>query len=255
MIGVDCILNVHRERPDVLRASLRCLTAVMNEASYRGVATRLTVVLDRATAGQVALVETSLASLRTDQRGELLETDLGDLGEARNAAISQTDRPLVAFFDADDLWSREWVAAGAELLDRSSSASALVVNSDFNVVFDERKVIEVSRNLDSPHSLPSAMYAVANFSTSQIITSRALLEDVPFPSRSDDKVFGFEDWEWSRLVSDEGVRRRSARGTVHFVRRESGSASLMRKLGARLPRPTHLLRRTDSIIPQHYPAD
>ena len=248
MIGVDCILNVHRERSDVLRASLRSLLAVIDGARQQDVRARLTVVLDRAGPEQTALAETAITHLQSAQAGELLEVDFGDLGQARNEGVRSTERPLVAFFDADDLWSSDWVAAGAMLLDESSGGSQVVVNSDFNVVFDERRIIEVSRNLDSSRPLASAVYAVANFSTSQLMTSRELVNRIPFPSRSDDEVFGFEDWEWSRLVADEGVRRRVAPGTVHFVRRESRSSSLMRTLGARLPRPVHRLRGTGSVI-------
>lgn len=250
MISVDCILNVHRERPDVLRASLRSLADVLEEAHRSGVAARLTVMLDCADAVQSGLVKAFFDSLPSDRRGNLLESDLGDVGEARNTAIRHTDRPVVAFFDADDLWSRDWVATGVALLGELTGGPEVVVNSNFNVVFDEHHIIEFSRNMDCAEPLHSAMYAVANFSTSQVIASRRLFELIPFPTRPADQAFGFEDWEWSRLIADEGAVRRTAPGTVHFIRRESAATSLMRTLGARLPRPTNMIRKSDRTSPR-----
>jgi len=242
MTSIDAILNVHRERPDVLTASLRCAAVIGDHARAAGVDVRFTVIMDTPGETQTSLVESRLGQLGLNTRA--LEVESRDLGQARNHGISVTDRPYVAFLDGDDLWSHDWLSGALDVVRGPAgnpSANEVVVNAEYNVVFDERHVIEVSRNVDARRPIDTAMYGVANFSTSQVVAQRELVLRHPFPSRSPSDAFGHEDWEWSRLIAADGAVRHTAAGTVHFIRREANSGSLMQTLGMRLPRPNGLL--------------
>ncbi len=239
MTSIECVMNVHRERPEVLTASLRSLSSTAIEALGAGLDVRLTVALDNATSVQRDIIDRSLARLPFPSR--VLVVDCGDPGTARNIAVAESDRPLIAFFDGDDLWSRNWLTRAAQELERVNDPDLCVMNAAFNVVFDERKVLEVSRNLHANGPIDPATYAVANFSTSQIVASRVLLTRCQFPQHFDGVGFGHEDWEWSRLAAAEGAIRRTAPRTVHFIRREAATMSRMRQIGTRFPRPVHRL--------------
>lgn len=141
-------------------------------------------MLDRATAVKFGVVEAFSAELPSDQWGDLLESDPGDPGAARNATIRRTERFHVAVYDAVDLWRRGCVVAGATLLGVATVCAAVVVN--FHVVFDEHRTIEILRNLDCAKPDGSEMNAAVRFPTSRIMAPRGLVERIPFPARSDD---------------------------------------------------------------------
>lgn len=242
--SVNCILNVHREEPAVLVPSARCLTRVVRIALEAGLDARITAVLDDAS----DLQREALSSTMKDSGVPLtlLEVSHRDLGLARNAGVNAAQADFVAFFDADDLWSQSWlVNAWKTFVGESSSATHVVVNAEYNVVFDSSAIVEISRNLDSDRPIAPHLYAVSNFSTSQIFTAHSTATAVPFPSRSSIPGFGHEDWEWSKILASQGALRLTASGTCHMIRRLSGHSSYSRQMNGWLPRPLWMLSPTE----------
>lgn len=240
MKRVNCVFNVHREDPLILVPSARCLASVVGAAREAQLDARISLVLDCASENQKSALDETIGSSRIPF--SVIEVEYGDAGLARNAGTRALESDFVSFFDADDLWARSWLIEAFDSWTRiADSAPHVIVNSEFNVVFAGSHIIEVSRNLASATPLEPNAYALSNYSTSQIFTSRQTVLDIPFPSKSGTDGFGHEDWEWSKLLSSNGGRRSTADGTWHMIRRELGAQSLSGSMNGWLPRPLRLL--------------
>ena len=83
---------------------------------------------------------------------ERWEMDERDLGRARNAIVPRTKGRYIAFLDADDLFSENWLAEGIAALDAAAErGERAIAHPELNVVFDGSKAIR--QNIDSSSSL------------------------------------------------------------------------------------------------------
>jgi Glycosyl transferase family 2 len=70
-----------------------------------------------------------------------------DLGRVRNALIPATTGEFIAFLDADDLFSENWLAEALGVVKAGQSrGEKLIAHPELNVLFDRNRA--VSRNID-----------------------------------------------------------------------------------------------------------
>lgn len=106
MTDLTLVLTAHDETT-VSGPTMRSADLAVAEARLRGFTVQTIIALDKATDETTAY----FSQPRFDhwERRVLHE---GDLGRVRNALLPDTDGDLIAFLDADDLFSENWLAEG-----------------------------------------------------------------------------------------------------------------------------------------------
>ena len=104
-MDISVILNAHHEGI-LAHPSCGSLALAKAAAERAGLSVEVLVVLDRADA------ETNdYFSSRRPVDWRLIETDFGDPGVARNEGVRLARGQWIAFLDADDLFSENWLVA------------------------------------------------------------------------------------------------------------------------------------------------
>ncbi|QZY28148.1 glycosyltransferase family A protein [Nocardioides coralli] len=169
---------------------------------------------------------------------ERWEMDHGDLGRVRNALIPRTDGRHIAFLDADDLFSENWLARGLDTLTAAEARGERVIaHPEVNIVFDGGKYLLQNVDQDSPLFTPYFLY-VRNGYDSLCLTPREAHLEVPYVHRDIPNGLSFQDWQFAVETMSRGWRHVVVRDTIIFKRRRdfslvvesSGRKSILRSL-------------------------
>lgn len=156
--------------------------------------------------------------------------DVRDLGLSRNALTAQAQGRWLAYLDADDLFSENWLISGAQLLsDGAMRGEGLIVHPEMNVIFDSGSSIFTKCSQDDPLFTPY-YFAVANPYDALCMAARSTFEAVPYTPRDRERGLGYEDWRWNVDAMAAGYKHVVARDTVIFKRRRD--TSMLTDLGA-----------------------
>jgi glycosyltransferase involved in cell wall biosynthesis len=210
---VTAVLTAHSE--GVLAGpSLISFEQAIDAARMQGVSVESLVVLDRPTSA------TKLQFSTAGLRHRIIQTDLGDPGLARNAAVAAAVGEFVGFLDGDDLWSRNWLWRAHAFC--SADPRFVVAHSEVNVIFG--KVRQMWWQIDSraPGFDPTYLRS-GNYWDAMSFGSRAIYRRYPFVANDLRRGFGHEDWHWNCVTLAAGIDHRPVHGTVHFKRRRKGS--------------------------------
>lgn len=149
--------------------------------------------------------------------------DVGDLGLARNALAESATGDVVAYLDADDLISENWLVEACALL----STRSVILHPEINWIFDAARVVVWNPALDSPFYTPH-FWRVGNYYDSLAIAPRRAFLEVPYRPRDRVVGLGFEDWCWNVETLAAGWAHDTVRDTIIFKRRRD--ASLVQEL-------------------------
>jgi hypothetical protein len=193
-------------------------------------------VLDRADA-----VTKEIFERWTNERcdAKTLEAEFGDLGLSRNFGVSEAQGKWIAFIDADDLWTPQWLASAYRA--GESEARRSIWHPEINLYFGERPYVYKHVDMDDP-IFNFAALAIDNPWTALCFAERELFVKVPYRQINIDKQLGYEDWGWNLETISVGAVHKTVLGTAHCIR--SKSVSLVSKTAASycLPRPCTLFR-------------
>jgi hypothetical protein len=151
------------------------------------------------------------------------ELDERDLGRARNAIVPQTKGRYIAFLDADDLFSENWLAEGIAALDAAAEqGERAIAHPELNVVFDGHKAVR--QNIDSSSSLfsPHLLY-VRNCYDSLCMSPREAHLAVPYVPRDIPNGLSYQDWQFAIETLSRGWRHLVVQDTIIFKRRRDFS--------------------------------
>lgn len=147
----------------------------------------------------------------------------GDLGRVRNALLPQTSGLFIAFLDADDLFSENWLADGLDTLTAAADRGERVIaHPEVNMIFDGNKYLWQNVDQDSPLFTPHFLY-VRNCYDSLCLAPREAHLEIPYVTRDVPNGLSYQDWQFAIETMSVGWKHVIVRDTIIFKRRRDFS--------------------------------
>ena len=146
-----------------------------------------------------------------------------ELGRVRNALVPECDGRYIAFLDADDLFSENWLAEGVTALDAAAERGEhAIAHPELNVVFDGQKTVAVTIDQSSPLFTPHYLY-FRHYYDSLCMAPREAHLEVPFVTRDVPNGLSYQDFQFTIETLDAGWRHMVVKDTIIFKRRRDFS--------------------------------
>lgn len=214
---LSVILTAHDETL-VSGPTVQAADAAIAAARAAGFTVEPMIVLDNATPDCAAWFKQPALDHWT--RIDLQE---GDLGRARNAAIKISTGAFIAFLDADDLISENWLSEGCKMLAAARDAGQKrIIHPELNWLFDGAKSVYFKPDQDDRMFTPWYFYAM-NYYDSMGLAPREAHIEIPYATRDIPNGLSFQDWQFSVETMHAGWRHASAKNTIIFKRRRDNS--------------------------------
>lgn len=163
-----------------------------------------------------------------------------DLGRLRNALVPQCDGRYVAFLDADDLFSQNWLADGVAALDAAAGrGEKAIAHPELNVIFDGQREVLLNISQTSPLFTPYFLY-FRHYYDSLCLAPREAHLAIPYVSRDVPNGLSYQDFQFTIETLAAGWQHVAVSDTIIFKRRRDFSLvtesntrrSVVRKLSA-----------------------
>ncbi len=234
-MDITAVITAHDEGL-LARASLLSLRESVRQARAIGLSVEIVVILDRAD----SLTRAVFCDFsRNRETLQIYSVDFGDPGLARNFAAENARGEWIAFLDADDIWSCNWLAA-AQTAARSDFRE-IVWHPEVNVYFGSRSHLFCHIDMDDPDFRISQL-AYANAWTALCFARTGLVRELPYPRSDLSSGIGYEDWYWNMEVVSAGAIHKIVPDTSHAIRRRGMSVVTRTNALHCLPPPTRLFR-------------
>jgi glycosyltransferase involved in cell wall biosynthesis len=154
---------------------------------------------------------------------ERWEMHEGDLGRVRNALVPRTDGRYIAFLDADDLFSENWLVKGLGDLEAARErGERAIAHPEVIMTFDG--AIGLNQNVDqrSPLFTPYFLY-MRNAYDSLCLTPREAHLTVPYVHRDIKNGLSYQDWQFAIETMARGWKHVLVQDTIIFKRRRDFS--------------------------------
>lgn len=175
-------------------------------------------------------------SQRDVERWELWETDERDPGQTRNRVAERAAGRFLAFLDADDLVSENWLSEGvARLVEAEQQGRRIIAHPELNLIFDGGYQLNQNIDQDSPLFTPHFLY-VRNCYDSLCMAPREAYLEVPYSVRDIANGLSREDWQFAIETMARGWRHVVVRDTIIFKRRRDFSLMIESAGRGALPR-------------------
>jgi glycosyltransferase involved in cell wall biosynthesis len=217
MTDLTLIVTAHDETV-VAGPTMRSADIAVEAARDRGYTVQAIIALDAPTEATMAYFHQP----RFDhwERRILHERDLG---RVRNALLPETDGELIAFLDADDLFSENWLAEGiAAVRAGQDRGERLIAHPELNVLFDRNRAVSRNVDQDSPLFTPHYLY-VRNYYDSLCLAPRDAHLTVPYAPRDIPNGLSFQDFQFSIETTSRGWKHVVVKDTIIFKRRRDFS--------------------------------
>lgn len=217
MTDLSLVVTAHDETL-VCGPTMTAADLAVASAREAGFTVQTVVVLDNATEATTEWFhQPELDHWERWIRGE------GDLGRVRNAVVPLLDGDTVAFLDADDLFSENWLVEGLRVLRAAEAAGQrVIVHPEVNLVFDGGGALNHNIAQDDPLFTPHFLYA-RNCYDSLCLSPRSAHLEVPYVHRDIPNGLSWQDWQFAIETMSRGWSHVLARDTVIFKRRRDFS--------------------------------
>jgi glycosyltransferase involved in cell wall biosynthesis len=216
MMDISAVLTCHREGL-LLGPAIASFQDAIKAARTDQISVEALVVIDRGDHLTKSIIKNFIDP---ELELKIQETDYGDPGQTRNAAVEIAKGDYVSFLDGDDLWSYNWLAKSLQF--SLAQVGPVIAHSEVNVVFGGAQ--QMWWHADSESSDFELDYLhVGNYWDAMCFTERKIMLQFPFRANNLNQGFGHEDWHWNCLTLGCGIPHRPVPETVHFKRRRKGS--------------------------------
>ena len=218
MIDISAVMTCHSEGL-LMGPSISSLKEAIVEAMEVGLSVEIIIILDNASALTKSIFE-DLERHKFRVPCTVYHTKLGDPGMARNYGVKKGKGEYVAFLDADDLWSYNWlVNAHQKAL---SMKDDVILHSSMNIIFGNSQNIWVHTD-STDRSFDVDYFLISNYWDRLAFAKRDIYKKIPFVENEIKEGFGHEDWHWNCLTLGEGIHHCAVPETIHFKRARDGS--------------------------------
>lgn len=153
------------------------------------------------------------------------EMAFGDPYPTRNALIQAATGRWIAFLDADDLFSENWLVLAAQRLAAAEAAGErVIVHPELNWIFEGGEMVFVQPGQDDPLFTPHYFY-FANYYDMLCMSPRIAALETPYGHRDLEKGLGYQDWQWNIETMAAGWTHLLIKDTILFKRRRTRSVS------------------------------
>ena len=211
---LSVIVTAHSETV-VSGPTMRAADAAIAMAEAEGHRVERMIALDNATAATQAFFHQPALDHWTR-----IEVNGGDLGRTRNAILPHSRGAAIAFLDADDLFSENWLALGLRRL--AETGPRAIVHPELNWLFDGTRSVFQKIEQDDPLFTPYHFYFM-NYYDSLCLAPRAAHEEIPYVHRDIPAGLSFQDWQFAIETMAAGWRHVHAPDTIIFKRRRDAS--------------------------------
>jgi len=217
MTDLTLIVTAHSETA-VAGPTMRSADLAVEAARARGYKVQQIIALDEATEATTAYFHQP----RFDHWDRRTMHE-GDLGRVRNALIPDTDGDYIAFLDADDIFSENWLAEGlATVKVGEDRGEGLIASPELEILFDRNLAANRNLDQDSPLFTPYFLYLRGYYDSLCIAPREAHLE-VPYASRDMAKGLAFQDYQFAIETMSRGWKHVIVKDTIIFKRRRDSS--------------------------------
>ena len=219
MTGVDLslVVTAHDETL-VCGPTMTSADVAVEAARAAGYSVQMIIALDKATEAT-----TDYFNQPCFDHWERWVMGEGDLGRVRNALVPRTSGRFIAYLDADDLFSENWLAEGLDALTAAEArGERIIAHPEVNIVFDGGKYLWQNVDQASPMFTPHYMY-VRNCYDSLCLTPREAHLEVPYVQRDVPNGLSFQDWQFAVETMAKGWKHVVVRDTIIFKRRRDFS--------------------------------
>jgi glycosyltransferase involved in cell wall biosynthesis len=230
---ITAVLNVHREGT-LARGSLLSIALARQAAAAAGISVEVVAVADCSD-------RITLDILAGAEGVQVIETDVDDLGLARNVGVATATGRYVAFLDGDDLWGPNWLLAAYQAA--MAESRAVVWHPEASLYFGPTQEPYWMLHPDMETIEGDwVTLGVRNQWTSLSFAPRDTYLKIPYRRTDLAAGFGKEDWSWNSDVVAHGYLHKPVPGTAHLVRVRANS--LMKRTDAvnSLMTPSTLMR-------------
>jgi len=154
------------------------------------------------------------------------EFNFSDPGPTRNALAAVAHGRMIAFLDADDLFSENWLVEAVKRLARAEQAGEkVIVHPELHWVFDADACVRINPSQSDSIFTPYYFYFFNYYDALCLAPRQAHLE-FPYARRDVPNGIGYADWRWSIETMAAGWRHEVAKDTIIFKRRRDFSIVL-----------------------------
>jgi glycosyltransferase involved in cell wall biosynthesis len=162
-----------------------------------------------------------------------------ELGRVRNALVPECEGRYIAFLDADDLFSENWLAEGVARLDAAAArGERAIAHPELNVLFDGQKTVFVNIDQGSRLFTPHFLY-FRHYYDSLCMAPREAHLEIPYVTRDVPNGLSYQDFQFTIETLAAGWRHVVVKDTIIFKRRRDVSlvteSNLRKSVVRRLP--------------------